>query len=201
MLAQAVQTAKDNDFQVRDLAPWIAVVVTLASFWWLNLRSGRLRVIGTPRSYAVSTFSPGFYLNIPLVFINDGPTPTVASNLRLRFEAQGFPDTMPFAATRPGVQPKRDDERPLATSLVLNGRGSVLLCCEFIARPFESYLENGVVPVRVEAFEQRYRGKAKWRDIGKFDLLISDHTVDMQKKYVAHDNYPGGELNEPPPHV
>jgi hypothetical protein len=165
----------------------LALVFTVGSSWWLHARRGRLRAIGEPRSFALST-SGGLLLNLPLVLSNSGPTPVVGINLRLRFEKPGLPETVPFTATRPGVQPKGDDLRPLATAVVLKGHEAMLICCEFTRRPFPVELAEGELSVTVEALEKRSWGKPRWRTLVTFPLRISKNVVDKQASYIAHDN-------------
>ena len=170
----------------------LAFFFAIASFWWMHVRRGRLRLAGQPRSFALSTAS-GLVLNVPLAFMNTGPTAIAAVNLRLRFDEGGWPPQMPFVATRPGVGPKTDDDRPYATTIVLSGRDSRVICCEFIARPWNTILRGGRVNATVEVYEVRSWGKARWRILGEISLLISDRVLDAHTQYIAHDNYPGGE--------
>ena len=119
----------------RDLALVVAVAVlvfTIGSFWWLNARWGKLQIVGEPRSYSFAA-TDGLILNLPLVFANARPGAAVAVNLRLRLNAAGFPSVVPFMATHEGVKPE-NESRKMATSIVIQGRETRLVCCEFIAR-------------------------------------------------------------------
>jgi hypothetical protein len=167
-----------------------ALLFTIGSFWWINVRRGRLRLVGQPRSFALSTMG-GLHLTIPLALYNSGPTPVWALNLQLRFSGAGLPAEVPFVATRPGVNPRAGDDRPLATQVVLAGRESRVICCEFIAHPFSASLAAGDVTALVRAFEARSWGKSQWRDLGSFPLRITADVVQKQGQYIAHDNYPG----------
>lgn len=171
----------------------LAFLFAIASFWWIQVRRGRLRLAGEPRSFALST-AKGLILNIPLAFMNTGPTAIAAVNLRLRIAEDGWPAEVPFVATRPGVGPRENDDRPYATTIVLNGRDSRVICCEFIKRPWNTTLRKGRVSAVVEVYEVRSWGKARWRTLGGISLLMSDHVLAMHDRYVAHDNYPGGEI-------
>ena len=63
----------------------LALLFTIFSFWWMNWRTGILRV-GTPRSYAAfGSVENKMVLEFPFVFFNDGPIPIIVQNLRLVF--------------------------------------------------------------------------------------------------------------------
>ncbi len=96
-----------------------ALAFTIGAFWWLNARTGKLWIVGEPRSYAFAA-SGDLVLNLPLVFTNSRPLAAVAINLRLRLDTPGFPSVVPFIATRDAVQPK-EGGREMAASIVIQG--------------------------------------------------------------------------------
>lgn len=57
----------------------LALVFTIASFWWLHARRGSLEV-APPRSYA---FHEMVRLRLPLTFFNTGAVALIVSDLRL----------------------------------------------------------------------------------------------------------------------
>ena len=73
---------------------WPAVVVaacallfTVASFWWLNARRGRLRSF-EPHSFA-AYYTPALALiRVPVIFYNNGAAPIVVQDLRLVFPSE-----------------------------------------------------------------------------------------------------------------
>lgn len=168
----------------------LALLFTIASFWWLNARRGKLHLVGIPRSFAVSTASNKLHLNVPLSLYNSGPTPVWASNLKLRLATPGLPEVVHFVATRPGVQPRSNDERPMATQMALGARESRVICCEFIERGSSGpRLSEGPMSVEVVATETRTWGRQRDRVLGAFDLRVTAETVAAQGNYIAHDNF------------
>jgi hypothetical protein len=168
----------------------LALLFTVGTFWWLNARRGKLHLVGKPRSYAISTAGGKLHLNVPLSFYNSGPTPVWASNLKLLLNTPGLPEVVDFVATRPGVQPQADDNRPMATQVALAGREARVICCEFIETGSSgSRLREGTVPVTVAAIEHRTWGGLRERKLGAFELRVTADTVAIQGQYVVHDNY------------
>jgi hypothetical protein len=131
------------------------------------------------------------HLNLPLSFYNSGPTPVWAVNMRLRFSEAGLPTLLTFVATRPGVQPKSDDERPLATQVALAGREARVICCEFIQRDStQTVLPIADLRPQLEVFEARTWGGGQWRDLGVVPIRITQTVKGMEGNYVAHENAP-----------
>jgi len=138
----------------------VALGFTIGSFWWLNTRAGKLAIVGEPRSYSFAA-AGNFILNLPLVFTNARPGAAVAINLRLHLDAPGFPSLVPFVATHEGVKPEKES-RKMATSIVVQGRETRLVCCEFIAEAFDVKVTGPIdVPVKVEAYV--LTGWWRWR--------------------------------------
>jgi hypothetical protein len=190
-----VVVEKGNGISTADLASMLialaALAFTIGSFWWMNVRRGRLRLVGEPRSFAIST-SGGLHLTIPLSFHNSGPTPAWATNLRLNYKTPGLPPSVPFVATRSGVRPQSGEDRALATQAVLAGRESRVICCEFITRPFECQIPEAEVKAQLEVYEVRTWGRARWRTLGEVPLRFTSNVIENQTSYgVVHDNQPG----------
>lgn len=61
-----------------------ALVFKVASFWWLNVRRGRL-VSFEPHSFAAYYDQPLLLIRLPLVIHNTGPAPVVVQDMRLAF--------------------------------------------------------------------------------------------------------------------
>lgn len=169
----------------------LALLFTVASFWWINLRRGHLRLVGIPRSFALSTSGGNLTLTVPLSLYNSGPTPVWAINLFLRFDQPGLPNVVPFVATRPAVNPRPDDDRPWASQIVLAGHESVVVCCEFIQRDAKSpvILSAGDLSATVYVLEARTWGPPKSRTLGNVMLRLTDEIVSLQGAYLAHDNF------------
>jgi hypothetical protein len=166
-----------------------ALAFTLLSFWWMNVRSGRLRGIGEPRSYAFGSGGDRYVLTLPVVLANSGPTPIVAINLRLRCLEGPFAEVTTFVATRESLT--RDEGRELATAIVLTGRDAKLCLCEFQGPLASLHLDRGTTAhMRLEGFTQRPRRRPSWVELLTFDVRIPAEAV-VRPNYLAYDNNPG----------
>ncbi|MFF0366401.1 hypothetical protein [Micromonospora sp. NPDC005087] len=130
-----------------------ALAFTIGSFWWMNVRRGRLST-HPPHTFAAAVAPDKVLVNLPLVFHNDGAAPIVVQNLRLRLERpagqtakrighnagrrwegepevpEPLPVTMWWRGTRPEVQP-REGHRPLPAAFPVPGRTAVATFMEF----------------------------------------------------------------------
>src|SRR5215216_5408341 len=99
----------------------MALIFTVASFWWLQARQGNLR------SYEPHTF--GFYrqpnkvrLRFPLVFYNTGPKPIVVQDMRLSFPEQSGVTPIEWRTSRSQLMPDTDDGAQLPAVFSVPGR-------------------------------------------------------------------------------
>ncbi len=174
-----------------DIIATCALLFTVGSFWLLNARAGKLQIVGEPRSYTFASQSE-FFLILPLVFTNSRPLAAVAINLRLRLDVPGFPPVVPFVATVDGLTPK-DDSRRMATSIVIQGRETRLVCCEFISGPYEVVLAKPMpLRVTVEAFVWRRWRRPTWQSLLTFPLRIPEQAVKHRGQFITVDNQASG---------
>jgi hypothetical protein len=121
----------------------LALVFTVGSFWWLYARTGRL-IEYEPHTFAayVAPQPDGVsYLVIPLMLYNTGPVPIVVLDLRVQFPDE--PGNLPplrWIATRPGVQPRKEDPRDMAALFSVPGRQVIQRFVEVVG------ILPGVVP-------------------------------------------------------
>jgi hypothetical protein len=170
-----------------DVIAICALAFTVGAFWWLNARPGKLRIVGPPSSYAFAS-GTDLLLNLPLVFTNTRPLAAVALNLRLRIDAPGFPMLVPFQATRETVNPQSNG-RAMSSSIVIQGRETRLVNCEFIARPYEVVLtEPLTIAVTVEALIERKWHPPSWRPLMTFPLHLPIQAVDHRGQYLTYSN-------------
>jgi len=76
-----------------------ALLFTVASFWWLNLRRGHLKSF-EPHSFAAYIALNMIRIRFPFVFHNTGAVPIVVQNLRIRFLDEPSAAPLPWVATR-----------------------------------------------------------------------------------------------------
>ncbi|MFE7778108.1 hypothetical protein ACFU5O_30245 [Streptomyces sp. NPDC057445] len=148
-----------------------ALVFTVASFWWLNARQGRLES-WEPHSFAAIVRGSMVRLRLPLVLHNTGAKPIVVQDLRLTFPdepASHLP--LLWAASRSRLQPGPDEELELPTGFVVAGREAQQLFIEFEA-PF-----SGLVPeardykVRIQVRVGHRKG---WHSLLTFTLRTTN---------------------------
>src|SRR5688572_21193856 len=96
-----------------------ALLFTVFSFWWMNWRTGNLRV-GRPRTFAAFGSQDGkVVLEFPLIFFNDGPIPIFVQNLRLIFLEEKQPRPLNFIAIVKKLG--TDEDRAFATQFPVDG--------------------------------------------------------------------------------
>jgi hypothetical protein len=166
------------------LVAGLALMFTLASFWWLNARLGKLESY-EPHSFAAAVnLEAVVMLRFPLVLYNTGARPIVVQNLRLFFpeETAAIAD-MPWRITRTKLRPDPDDYKDLPAAFAVPGRTAQQVFIEF-GGPFP-----GVVPrgrdylVRIEA---KLGHKAEWTPLLTFTLHAQHITSPTQ--YIAYSN-------------
>jgi hypothetical protein len=170
-----------------DVIAICALGFTVAAFWWLNARPGKLRIAGAPSSFAFASGTE-LVLNLPLVFTNTRPLAAVALSLRLRIDAPGFPALVPFQAIRETVNPQPNG-RAMSSSIVVQGRETRLINCEFIARPAEVVLTEPVtITIAVEGLVERMWRSPSWRRLTTFPLHIPRQAVEHRSRYLTYSN-------------
>jgi hypothetical protein len=170
-----------------DVIAICALAFTIGAFWWLNARPGKLQIVGAPSSYAFAS-GTDLVLNLPLAFTNTRPLAAVAISLRLRIDAPGFPPIVPFQATRETVNPQPDG-RAMSSAIVIQGRETRLINCEFIARPAEVVLSDPVtIIVTVEGLIARKWRRSAWRPLTTFPLHLPRQAIDHRSQYLTYSN-------------
>ena len=173
-----------------------ALAFTIAAFWWLNARRSRIKLVGHPRSFSRSVSGGQLHLTIPLSLYATGPTPAWIITMRLVVWGARGDFRIPFVATRPGVLPKREDDRPLATQLVLAGRRGGVFNCEFIG-PCPDWFEFAPpnLQVSLEAEVHRSWGRPLAGSLGEFELRVDAAVASNVGSYIAFDNIEPHRVN------
>ncbi|GGR52566.1 hypothetical protein [Streptomyces aurantiogriseus] len=148
-----------------------ALVFTVASFWWINARQGRLES-WEPHSFAAIVHSSMVRLRFPLVLHNTGAKPIVVQDFRLSFPdepASHLPLLWTSSPSR--LQPGPDEESELPAGFVVAGREAQQRFIEFEA-PF-----SGLIPeardykVRIQVRVGHRKG---WRTLLTFTLRTTN---------------------------
>lgn len=157
-----------------------ALIFTLASFWWMQVRRGRLRV-ETGHVFSGAITSNKIVLDIPLVFHNPAPASLVVADIKLRLSGgaggensadhKALPKRMFWIAFHGSVYPESDKHRQYATPFAVEGRKSVERVIEFQWDTPETQLKDGPYTATVEVLvlPQRW-GRRRWRTTCTFPL-------------------------------
>lgn len=160
-----------------------ALAFTVGSFYWLQARTGRLKV------YPVSTFSgsaadPSFLLRLPIMIYNSGAKPRVVSGLRLRFHGEESA-LLECHTFRVGVRPTSDDIEDFFYPYVVPGREVVTKFAHFRGEGFLRLLTDRPSSFVVQV---QHEGKSKWKALGE----VVVHTETMYTgSYISYSNNPG----------
>jgi hypothetical protein len=163
-----------------------ALIFTVASFWWLNARQGRLKSF-EPHTFAATITLNMIRLRLPLVFHNTGAVPIIVQNLRIRFSTEPAPigTTLPWVATRSQIKPDSDDGHAFPAVFSVAGRTAQQIFVEFGASSFGFVLGADDYPVQIEA---KLGHSKDWQFLVGFVFRawhISDPT-----SYITYENTP-----------
>lgn len=163
----------------------LALLFTVASFWWLNARQGRLRSF-EPHSFAAAVNDAVLLLRFPLVLYNTGPKPIVVQNLRLVFPHEPHSVLpLPWRASRSEIKPHSDDGHALPAVFAVQGRSCREAFVEFGAPMPGFHMEQRDYVVRVEA---HLGHKRNWRPLLTF--TVRGDRITSPGQFIAYSNEP-----------
>jgi hypothetical protein len=153
----------------------MALFVTIGSFWWIQVRRGRLQCY-TSHVYTGCFGPKKLVFILPLVLHNPAPAPLVVVDLRLRVNVLGnrrnkdfaeLPIDLRWIASHSAVYPK-NETRTFAAPFAVDGRKAVEKYIEFQQDAPPTLLEDGPYQVTVEALvepQHYWRAPRKWREL------------------------------------
>jgi hypothetical protein len=160
-----------------------ALGFTIASFWWLNARTGKIEATA-PRAYAFATTPSQTRLRLPLAFHNTGAAALVVTDLRLLIDDDPDVTDLLWETTRDRLRPEAGDDFRFATPFAVPGRGVRQLIVEF-GREGEWPLMPAVRRrMRVEALVHPAQS---WTAIVEFDWWAPGMGINFNQ-YIAHRN-------------
>ena len=126
----------------------MALLFTIGSFWWLNVRQGKLRSF-EPQSFAACRTPDTLRLRFPLVLYNTGAKPIIVQDMRLRFANEPrWRMPLPWTTTRSQLKPASDDSHAFPAVFSVRGRSAKQIFVEF----------GGTLP-RVAPLARYYKGR------------------------------------------
>ncbi|MEU2338404.1 hypothetical protein ABZ608_33335 [Streptomyces sp. NPDC013172] len=162
-----------------------ALLFTVASFWWLNARQGRLQA-WEPHSFAAIVHGSTARLRLPLVLHNTGPKPIVVQDIILTFPDEPASHLPLLWVSSPSrLQPGPDEEAKLPAGFVVPGRAAQQLFIEFEA-PFSGFLpEARDYKAQIQVRVGHRKG---WRPLLTFSLRAAN-IIDPDR-YTVYNNAP-----------
>lgn len=164
----------------------LALIFTVASYWWLYARRGSLEV-GHPGAYA---FAGRVRLRFPLALYNNGATALVVTDLRAVATAPPERPALRWLASVSHLRPGANNERDFPTPFTVPGRGTREVVAKF---------EGAWAPVPGSLHRLRLEAKllpsAEWTSVGGFDWWAPRPEAELGA-YIAHRNVPIEEQGE-----
>lgn len=161
-----------------------ALLFTVGSFWWLNARSGRLRMTEIV-TFAAHAHARRAKLRIPVTLYNTGAKPLVIVDLRLELSSAGLSFVAPSQTFRSSMEPKAGDVDDFPYPYVVPGRSVVTRFVEFNL--------DGRIDVMVTG--QSAQGRLSvlvshqgWRTVGA--CPIRTDAIGDPDAYIAYSNDP-----------
>ena len=198
LLAIPVFDVKDAWVTPSLVAAILALVFTVGSFWWIQVRRGRLRCY---ISHAYSgAFGPDkLVLVVPLVFHNPAPAPLVVTDLRLRIDgvpgrvssdSAALPIRFRWIASHEAVHPK-NETRTYAAAFAVDGRKAVEKFIEFQYDKPPTCLEDGPYRATVEALVEprRWWTQPTWTGIKEY-MFNTQLAIEARKSLIPRSNDP-----------
>ncbi len=168
----------------------LALLFTVASFWWLQARRGRLACFPV-QQFAGYLDADRVTVRIPLSIYNHGAAARVVSQLRLTLRPQEGASVVLHALTfRRTLKPMIDDVEDFVHPYAVPGRTVVSRHVEFSSPdgvgPSAALLSGHAVTAVVEALID-HDGE-RWTKLGGFPLHVE--AMAHVGRYVAYGNQP-----------
>ncbi|GAA2729401.1 hypothetical protein CAE01nite_28760 [Cellulomonas aerilata] len=159
-----------------------ALVFTVASFWWLNARRGRLTMTEV-RIFSAYIRSDLSLLRLPITLFNTGASALVVVDLRLQMQSGESRATLATRTFRTTIRPGSDDVDDFPYPYAVAGRSVVTRFVEFTgdARVMAA---GKPATIQLEALIDR-KG---WREIGSSTVRLD--CVADPKQYITYSNDP-----------
>jgi hypothetical protein len=167
----------------------IALVFSVASFWWLNARRGK-QIVTEPHAFVIAgSDSTVLILRFPVVIANSGARTTVVRDIQFRFSSDtGQVLPLPWRGTYSILPGGPESVREYPTPFAVPPREAIPLNIEF-GGPFPGLaVEPGkTYSVEIEVIPTH---RNVWRPVVKFDLpvpqkpwhLLAVHTMVEDKE-------------------
>lgn len=159
----------------------LALLFTVASFWWLYARRGSLEV-GQPGAYA---FASKVRLRLPLAFYNTGARSLIVTDLQVVLADD--PEVLPFRwiATVSQLRPDANNERDFATPFAVAGRATREIVPEFGHN--SGWSPSPGTKHRMRLMAKLHDRGDKWFALTEFDWWAPPPGAEMDR-YITYRN-------------
>lgn len=156
----------------------LALLFTVATFWWLQLRRGDLRAI-EPETYSGFVGDSSFRLRLALTLTNTGAKDIPVVDLRLKID--GEERTAPSQTFRSTVRPlpNGEDIADVAHPFTVPGRETTVKIVEFGSSDWAPL--GDALDCTIEARTE----KPEWTSILQTRIELPDED-DARRRYLAH---------------
>lgn len=159
----------------------VALLFTVASFWWLNARSGRL-VGSTPTTFAMFFDNSTARFRIPVIVYNTGAKTTVVESLRLAI-VRSDNGPLEWVTTGTRLRPIEGEKDDFAAPFAIEGRRAIQIFPDFKETPPSWTPQPGsTLQMAIEAYTL---GKRQWRTVVEFPLAVPHENLD---RFIVHRN-------------
>lgn len=159
----------------------LALLFTVASFWWVNARPGRL-VGSIPTTFALFLDSTTAKFRIPVIIYNTGARTTVVEALRLAI-VHSDKEPLEWVTTGTRLRPIKGEKDDFAAPFPIDGRRAVQIFPDFKESPPSWRPEPG--STHLLAVQAYTLGKRQWRTIVEFPLTVPAENWD---RFLVHRN-------------
>lgn len=198
LLALPIFDAKDAWITPSLAAAVLALLFTVSSFWWIQVRRGRLRCY---ISHAYSgAFAPDrLVLVIPIVFHNPAPAPLVVTDLRLRIngpangtrdDSDVLPIRLRWIASHAAVYPQ-NETRTFAAAFAVDGRKAIDKFIEFQYDKPPTRLEDGPYRATIQALVEprSWWARSRWMDVKAY-TFNTQLAIEARASLIPRSNDP-----------
>lgn len=175
----------------------LALAFTVLSFWWIQVRRGRLEAY-EPWIYSGAFLPTTMRLRLPLAVYNTGARTLVVTDLRLVWKESGV--VAPAISFRDRIRPEKKDVLDFCHPFRVPGRQVVTHFVEFGTDGSWLPEVNRRYDIQVDA---RVGSSKDWNVLMR--LSLTTPSGDRSTSYISHptdpDNYPyrTAELDRPDP--
>lgn len=164
-----------------------ALVFTVSSFWWIQVRRGRLQGYAPHSFAALVDGSLILFLRFPVVIHNTGAMPIVVLDLRLRFpDEPSSVVPLRWRTSRTQLTPSINDGERFPGVFAVQGRNAEQHFIEF-GGPWPGFVMQSDSEYRC-LIEAKLGHNGKWRKLVEFPLILP--RMADPSSYTTYSNSP-----------